>query len=806
MMRTVSLTALAAGIATAATPGMAQDVETPDAAVVDNIIIVTAQKRAERIEDVPITISALSGENLEQIGVDEFDEVAAYIPGLIVQEQSANNPGFVIRGITSDSGSAQIAPRVSIYYNGIDVSRSRGSYFDLFDIDRIEVVKGPQATLFGTAATIGAISVITNKPEPGFDAAAAIAYGNFDAVEFDGMVNAGNDRIAARLAGTYKKRDGYIRNIAGEPGTASAAIVGIDQDDLNGFEQYGVRGSIRLFPDDDSTIDLIVTYEQQDNPGSAFKSGTIPPTGGDTSPFTFAELGGSPFSESALGLRELGLEREVWDVNVAFQTGFGDGFGLTSVSGWREFDSLEVFDADGSALFFLEFAEDAQGQQISHETRVSYEGPRFRGFAGFNLFHEEGTQRVPFSTDEGTYIACAPFAAFAPVRSILSGALGGADPCVGEDGALNAAQATAILTQGAATVLPYESVFANGGTNSSYSVFADGTAVLGNLELTAGIRYVIEERRSTYFADQPGSAIFASIGVPGVSLLGANDTAGRTLQASDDFDAFLPRFNALYRLTPDANLYATISKGRRAPVLNLTAAGNGQPSLTLVEAEQVWNYEGGFKAAFGAFSAAVGVFYQDYSNFQTSFVTEEDSVDANGNPIPAGTIVPVNAGQATNFGVEVETAFAPTANLRFFANYAYIDASIDEPADQGTTQFVGSTFRLTPEHSASGGFDLTVPLGNGSTALFLTPSVTYQSRVFFEVPNDPAISEDGYALVNLRAGVSFADGRFSLTGFARNLLDEEYLIDAGNTGGVFGTPTFIAGEPRLYGIELSARY
>ncbi|MEO0643414.1 MAG: TonB-dependent receptor plug domain-containing protein, partial [Pseudomonadota bacterium] len=214
--RTASAFSLAAALAAVPHTAFAQAGDTSDEDATGPVIIVTAQKREEAITDVPSTVSALSGENLRSIGIDEFDEVAAYIPGLIVQEQSPNNPGFVIRGITSDSGSAQIAPRVTIYYNGIDVSRSRGSYFDLFDIERIEVVKGPQATLFGTASTIGAISVVTAKPEPGFRRFNSISFGNLGQFESDGMLNLGNDKVAGRIAWTVKRRDGYVENIAGE--------------------------------------------------------------------------------------------------------------------------------------------------------------------------------------------------------------------------------------------------------------------------------------------------------------------------------------------------------------------------------------------------------------------------------------------------------------------------------------------------------------------------------------------------------------------------------------------------------------
>lgn len=790
----ISLLSLA--IALSVSPALAQDQADTEGRD-DNTIIVTAQKREQSIQDVPLTVSAVSGEQMDKIGIDEFDELSAYIPGLNIQEQSANNPGFVIRGITSDSGSAQIAPRVTIYLNGIDVSRSRGSYFDLFDIDRVEVVKGPQATLFGTAATIGAISVITAKPEPGFSADLRGSYGNFNLYEGRAMINVGNDRIAGRIAASYKKRDGYVRNIAGEPGTTSARTTANNQADLNGIDQFAVRGSLRIWPTAESTMDFVFNYEQQRNPGTAFKSGSIAPTGGTTSPFTFAELGGAPadLSRAILGLPKLGLNREVYDASVTFQTPMGGGWSLTSITGYRKFDSLETFDADGTGLFFLEFAEDAQGEQMSHETRFAYDSDRLRGFFGFNVFHEQGTQAVPFVTDEGTYISCAPFAGFAQARNIVAAALGvpGASTCAALNSPNPARNATAILTRGAASVLPYSSSFTNGGKNTVYSAFADLTFdVSDRFELSAGVRYLYEERASTYTAVQPGSQIFASLGARGVSLLGAVDTAGQVFRVRDNFDAWLPRFNALYRVTDDVNVYATISKGRRSPVLNLSASATAAgpvPNFTLVPEEKIWNYEGGVKATFGGFSGSVGVFYQDYSNFQTSFFNQQ------------GQTVPVNAGNAGNFGVEIEGALRVGNNVRLFANYAYIDAKIESP----NPAFQDNRFRLQSKHKAAAGVDVTLPVGD-SAELFFFPTVTYSSKQFFEIPNSERLSENGYLLVNARAGVRFAEGRYEITAFARNLTNEDYLIDAGNTGGAFGTATFIAGEPRLYGVQVAAKF
>ena len=784
----VSLVSLA--IALSASPVLAQDQVDAEGRNEDTIIV-TAQKREQSIQDVPITVSAISGEQMDNIGIDEFDELSAFIPGLNIQEQSANNPGFVIRGITSDSGSAQIAPRVTIYLNGIDVSRSRGSYFDLFDIDRIEVVKGPQATLFGTAATIGAISVITAKPEPGFKADIRGSYGNFNLYEGRAMINVGNDKIAGRIAASYKHRDGYIRNIANNPGTVSARDIRSDQADLNGIDQLALRGSLRIWPSDNSTMDFVFNYEQQRNPGTAFISGTLPRSGGDTDPFRVGEVGGAPraLSQAILGLPELGLNREVYDASVTFETAMSDNWSLTAIGGYRKFDSLEVFDADGSGLFFLEFAEDAKGEQFSYETRFTYNSDRLRGFFGFNVFHEQGTQRVPFVTDEGTYIGCATASALAPARTALAAALGVPfdQSCLALNNPALPNRATALLTNGASSQLPYSSEFTNGGKNTSYSAFADITFdVSDRLELTAGVRYLYEERTSTFSAIAPASRTL------GASLLGTVDTRGLTFRESDNFDAWLPRFNALYRISDAVNVYATVSKGRRSPVLNLNARATATgpvPAFTLIEQETVWNYEGGIKGAFGAFNGSVGVFYQDYTNFQTSFINDQ------------GVTVNENAGKAGNLGVEVEGALRLSPNFRMFANYAFIDAKVESP----NPLFNDNRFRLQSKHTAAAGIDVNLPVSD-SAAIFFVPTATYSSKQFFEIPNRPEISENGYFLAHARAGVRFNDGAFEITAFARNLFNEKYLIDAGNTGGAFGTATFIAGEPRLYGVQVGAKF
>ncbi|WP_010544853.1 TonB-dependent receptor [Sphingomonas elodea] len=728
-------------------------------------IIVTAQKFEQKLRDVPITVTAVTQAQMKRLGVDDLDELSSYVPGLNIQEQSANNPGIVIRGITSDSGSAQQAARVTVYYNGVDISRSRGVYQAVYDVDRIEVVKGPQATLFGTASTVGAVSILSAKPKPGIEGEATAGYGNYNAYLAGGHLNIGNDVIAARIAGEWKKRDGYVKNLS------------TTQGDLYAQNQLGLRASLRYTPTTALTVDLVGTYDRQRNSGTPFISKRFATSAGPADPFGAANLSGSPFSKQVLGKDKLGLTRDVYDVNLTARYDMGDGWSFTTVNGYRAFSSLEVFDADGSAAWWLEFAEGAYGSQISHESRFAYSDDHVRTSFGWNVLHENSRQEVPFSTEEGTYIQCATNR-FADLG------------CVNAAGVVTAAQATARFTGGALTQIPYSSIFTNKGINDQYSMFGEATWMPSHrLELTAGLRVLIEQRKSGYVSVAPKSVLSGAPLIPGQA------TTKGTLWSQDSFQALLPRFNALYRVNDALNLYATISKGRRSPTVNQTPT-----TTSVIPEETVWNYEGGVKLSRGMFDGSLGVYYQKYNNFQISR-TVTDPNDPSGRPV--GSNITESAGTASNLGVEAEGQLRPTAWLTMFANAGFIDGGIDRTRANGI--YAGNRFRLQPRMQWSAGFTVDAPVGNG-VRLFATPSVTYRSKIFFEIPNREAISQNKVTLVNLKAGLSFAEGKYEIAGYLRNATNARYLLDAGNTGGGFNNPTYIPGEPRFYGVQLTGKF
>ncbi len=754
-------------------------------------VVVTAQKREEDVVDVPITITTFGGAFLDSIGVEEFDELSLYVPGLQIQEQSVNNAGFVIRGITSDEGSALLAPRVSIFQDGVDISRSRGSIIELFDIERIEVIKGPQATLFGTAASIGAIQVISAHPTEEVEGKISVGYGNYDEIKTDGYISGPliDGKLLARIAWTYKRRDGYVENIDGAPFSQNPQSE--QARSLNGTDTFAGRVFFTLIPSDDVTADLIFNYQKDTPPGTAFKSGTLPPTGGSTDPFDFVELGPFGVAPSDHLGGKIGIDREIYSITLDVDWDLNENWAVAWISNYRQFDSLEVFDADGSPAFWLEFSEDAESEQWSTELRVNYDsGDRFRGFVGASFFWEDGEQRVSFVTDEAQFAACSLGFCVAPNGAYLALDLNPFSPTF-----------QLPVPRDLAPALINEELAVNRGRNKTLSLYADGTyQVLDWLEFTTGIRYLHEKRRSGFMSMTDPSFVIN----PGGALLPIGNTFGEFVFAPEEsFDAVLPRFNVNISVGEESNVYFTVSKGRRGSIVSVEGnpAVPGDVLINVLPAEIIWNYEGGAKGRLlgGRVQYDAAFFYQTYTNFQTRSVRE-------------GIIVPVNGGSATAWGWEAGLVGKPAENIDLFFNVGFIDATFDATDSDGNPQaLAGNRFRLTPKWSVSAGLSTFQPVGNLGD-LFFTVTWTFRSKVFFENENQPLagldISQDAVSLVNFRIGLRDFDEVWEIEFYVNNVFNKKYLLDAGNLGGnpFFNTPTFIAGVPRFYGVGITGRF
>jgi outer membrane receptor protein involved in Fe transport len=280
---------------------------------------------------------------------------------------------------------------------------------------------------------------------------------------------------------------------------------------------------------------------------------------------------------------------------------------------------------------------------------------------------------------------------------------------------------------------------------------------------------------------------------------------GDEISAKNKDNGFTWRTFARYAPNEDTSFYAIYARGRRPEVL---AALNpsvpfGDPRFSLVDAETVDSFEIGAKSSLMNRKLYLdgALFYYKYDNFQTL-----EQVGT--------TFVTTNAGKAESYGFEAQVRYDPSRDLRLFANYAYNHARFKSGV------LDGNRFRLAPEHTFSAGLTWAADVGPGR--LDFTPAVTYQSKVFFDDNNDiPALQQppatllpdlfqdefqDGYALVSARLGYGLAGGKYRAEVFVENLFDKKYIKDAGNSGDALGLPTFIAGEPRTYGIQLTGRF
>lgn len=788
----------------------AQAQESAGAAPISDEIVVTVQKREQSVLEVPIALTAYGQDFLDQYGVQKLDELSTLVPGLEIQDQSPNNPGFVIRGITSDSTEANQEARVAVFQDGVSISRAVGAAVELFDMERVEVAKGPQPTLFGRGALIGGINLIQNKASTSRHSldveVAGGDYGMFRAV---GAMNVPvvEDVLGLRIAATTRQRDGFTDNALGG-------------DALDGIQTDAGRISLRFDPTSTLRFDVIVNAQKDETTGTSFKSGIFAPTGGTTSPYSsFAALNRSALFD---GGKELGVDREVYGAAVIASYDVNNALSITSTSGWRSFEAFETFDPDGFHYPIFIGGSNVKGIQWSEELRANFEiGSRVTGFVGASYFEESGSQRAPLQFDERAVLAHfagvitrpnpQPYAFFtnpAVLQSIATGLITNGLIAQGVPPATAATIAAAQAPGLVAGLKPaHQESFTNIGETKAVDIFGDLTvAVTDRLELSAGLRWTEEEKTARYRADllNGPSGLAAALLGPGAQGLFAQPTNG-TGSRTETFDALTYRAVARYAASENVSIWGSYARGRRPEVIVASVpVPFGPAAFSVVPAEEVDSFEVGVKTALldGALRLEGSVFYYDYANFQTSVF--------NGT-----TFVATNAGEASATGFEGAAHWTLSNNVSMFANYGYNDATLDSGA------YKGNRFRLSPEHAFAVGAAFTVPLGSVG-AFSIVPSYTWQSEVFFDDANDrsnlqvplsPALQDTivdelqgSYGLFNLRGEFSPANKPFSIGVFVKNVTDEEYIIDAGNTGDTIGSPTFIRGAPRTFGVEFKASF
>jgi outer membrane receptor protein involved in Fe transport len=705
---------------------------------------------ADALLTQPAPITAYSGGLLASAGVTTYDELAPLVPGLFASAQSVDNISLNLRGLTTDATDPRISARVPIFQDGVIISSLRGGGTALFDLQTIEVHKGPQPSAFGRDALNGALSLTSNPARDETAGEFTAGLGDYSTRLAGGYYNAPiiPEKLFVRAAFTFAKNDGYVDNLI--PGAEA----------LQGRDTVALRTSLRWQPAPDTTADLVVNVQHDSPPGIAFKSMVVRTSAGDIDPYKPAELTRG---------NDLGIDRDLLGIAGIIRHDLNDAWTLTSTSAARAVDSLNEFDADGSARYLFEFGEDTADHQLSQEIRFNYDaGDRLTGMIGAGVLHEECEQDITLRTDENT----------------LYTSLTGLQP-PGPFG-------------------PFLDYYEETHTNRSELLAADlfgrlDYKLTSKLTLGASLRATQEHITSGYqsfAAPTPGNPVFNFI-IPTAG--GGNNafrpTPGR-LETSGDYTSWSGRLDMRYAFTARHHAYANVGRGRRPPVLTFDQTTLQAQEL---DEERIWNYEAGFKGASATrrLQYGVSVFHYVFDHFQTERV------------VAPGVTAPADGGRARGQGIEVTLQGAVTSRLAVFATYGFTDAEFASRDNDGQPQaYAGNSFRLTSRHTFSLGSTLSVPAGNHGV-VFVSPVAQYRSEHFFEDDNAAfggRLRQGGFTLINLRLGYRPRHQPWEITGYINNLFDKDYLIDAGNVGLAFGFATSVRGAPRTCGIQTTVRF
>lgn len=735
----------------------------------------------------PAPVTAYSGRFLAEAGVDDYGRLAPLVPGLFVVEQSPGNLSLNMRGLTTDDSNPNVVPRVSVFQDGMDISEMHGAGVALFDVESVEVLKGPQPAAFSRGVEIGALSIGSVRPRDENSASLSVGAGDYGARSAEGVVNAAlvPGKLLARVAVSFEESDGYVKNLA-------------DGSDLQGRDTLAVRASLRWKPSDSATADLIVNHQRDTPPGVAFKNLVIP-TPGEPGPYTDANLNRG----SALG-----AEREILGVTGIVRSKLGPAWTFTSATTARGVDYSEELDSDGSPFPLFEFGERFHHRQFSQDTRFDYDdGDRLKASVGGGVAWRKSRETAILRTDEGFLF---PLFSNQFRQALLANGL----PLATVDAILPELTPAQMFTRQSVVPpsLALVGVTTAGNTlNPAYSesYTQDVETLSGDLygsidckvgprlTLGAALRLTGENIKSGY--ESPDAAVPGNLGFFFPTSGGGNNvfapTGGR-LETDDAYASWSGRLSARYEVDPLLSAYAAVSRGRRPPVLGFD---QGTLAPTEIGEESVWNYEAGVKGVTPGrlVNYGVSVFYYEFDNFQTQSVTSP------------GVTQTVDGGRANGYGLETTLQGALTRHITVFGAYGFTDAAFSALDEQGRPQaFAGSTFRLLSRHTLSLGATGLVPVADHG-AVFVTPVWTYRSEYYFEddnASNGGTLRQGGFGLVNLRVGYRPRHGRWEAAVFVENLLDKEYLLDAGNICGSFGVPTSVRGAPRTFGTRVTVRF
>lgn len=740
-------------------------------------VVVTAERRATALQDTPISIMAITAESLEAKGVTDLMDLSDVTPNLSIKagRTGGNNaPVFTIRGI-GGGGGATGERGVALYIDGMYVPRTSGSVFKVFDIERAEVLRGPQGTLFGRNSTGGAIRLFTKQPGPDFDAYVRATYGNFDHKDFSAMVNMPvNDQLSVRAQGAYLHEDGYIKRATQE---------------LGGSEDYLGRLQIAYEFSDKVKLTLGGLYSESNGTGSPqdirsfdLRPGNVQGNYSDWLSDAYVLAGQAPladlndprivlddetmpaicfiddFNPDWDKACEMKDDNEYWQADATLQWEINDNLQFTSVTGYSKLDHDSL--NDGPLIGFNVTQDIVRSEALYQEFQLNsrlFDG-KVDLVTGLSYFDET-------SKSAGTNLQRRGTSTYSST--------GGAANGNGDRGLF----------------LTYNPVTEQ--TSDSIGAFGSATwHMTDKLNFTGGIR-LAHDSKEIDITKYPGNPSTDFTPVPGTSFTHVN--------ADDSWDAFDWRGTVDYHFTKDVMAYVTASKAYKAGAFSYTIANCTTPSapgtatcltgeqqssqIKAIPPEKVVNYEVGLRMTLldGRLRINPTAYHMEWTDRQTG-VRVNCTI---GPDCPQGsTLILRTAGDIDLDGLEVDVQFALTDNLTVDGAVGTTKADIhDEVANGGPNLF-------PPQASPTYNLGVTYQQDTsiGGLAFNVNYAYTNEQETYPE-SSDPAYNSDSsyllpsYSVVNSRVQWTSSARTNVVTLFANNLLDKEYATYGTKFGG-----------------------
>lgn len=739
-------------------------------------IIVTAQKREQPLQDTPVSVTAFTGRTIEQLGFRQSVDITAQTPNFNVGYPNGDTgvPAMFIRGVGLNDFAVLNQGPIASYVDEVYISSNAAQIFQLLDVDRVEVLRGPQGTLYGRNATGGAVNYHSRQPGETWEGRARASVGRWNSTKLEGAIGGPvSERVGIRAAVLKTDSDGWMNN----------RFTGNDQ---QGVDELAWRVLLQADPTDD--FDLLlnvhggetksdsVQYRHLGTWPEAFSFGdNCPPDeilAGNcvdivgyseqsdfVNPITGVEASAVPGYREGNYDFESKNDTEFWGLALTMNWEFGGDLVLTSITAYDDVDDARPEETDATPADVLTGVLGVEQTTLSQELRLSQSRAGWNWLVGAYYLEDEADDKTSFDL----------------LRLLRPSLVGVDDPAV----------CGPLVPVGNPTgFCPDQFVFEQQSATEqrieSFSVYGDASFDLSDAwRLSVGLRYTDEtvEHDAAFFFAEPAA---------GNPLITA--TSEKT-----DFDNVSGRVVVDWTPVEDLLIYGSVATGFKAGGIQSTTDG----SFPFSE-EELLSYEAGFKwmTAGGRVRFNGSAFFYDYTDLQVfQFVIVGDP------PTPISLLT--NASDAESYGAEFELHWLPVDQLSLIVGLGLLDTEYKDFVDDLGNDFSGNEVVLAPDVTFNGLAQYDVPLRTGT--LTFQVDWSYQDEVFFDSLNNTLLSEDSYWLWNGRVSWTSADNGWEVAAWGRNLGDEEYLTYAFDLS-FFGFHEQMLGTPRTYGLEVAYRF